>query len=83
MIGILNNTITIQQLYDYALKHDYLGADVNVVLDIISRERQKENETVLLCSDKNNLVTPTDNTSTIDFSKIKHYTVEDLLNLLG
>lgn len=82
MIGILNNTITIQQLYDYALKHNYLGADVNVVLDIISRERQKENETVLECND-NNLVTPTGNTSTIDFSKIEHYTIEDLLNLLG
>lgn len=82
MIGILNNTITIQQLYDYALKHNYLGADVNVVLDIINRERQKENETVLWCND-NNLVTPIDNTSTIDFSKIEHYTVEDLLNLLG
>ena len=39
MIGKLQNTITVQQLYEYALLHNYLNADVSVVLDIMNRER--------------------------------------------
>lgn len=69
MIGIVNKTITVQQLYDCALKHNMLGADYKIILDIIERE------TIL-----NN---PVKDTNTIDFSKLVEYTVEDLLALLS
>lgn len=72
MIGIVTKTITVQQLYDCALKHNMLGADYKIILDIIERE------TVL-----NNTVNPVKDVSTIDFSKLVEYTVEDLLALLS
>lgn len=77
MIGIINKVTTVQQLYEYAVKHNYLEADANIVLDIINRE---ERDNVKLRH--NNLSTSINSTNTVDFSKIEHYTVEDLLNLL-
>lgn len=79
-IGKYKNTITVQQLYDYALQHNYLGADVNVVIDIINRENKenKENKENIF-----NEIKSTDN-STVkrDFSKIVEYSFEDLIALL-
>lgn len=39
MIGKVNKAVTVKQLYDYALQHNYLDADAAIVLGIINRER--------------------------------------------
>lgn len=93
MIGLANKIVTVQQLYNYALEHNLLGADCTIVLDIINRERNpivvkvinssKVNSKNDSCVFQESNVSPANNTSTIDFSKIMHYTVEDLLNLLS
>ncbi len=80
MIGIINKATTVQQLYEYAVKHNYLDADAYIVLDIINREEQ--NNIKLRHIDNKSPLTSINNTNTVDFSKIEHYTVEDLLNLL-
>ena len=82
MIGKVNKAVTVRQLYDYALQHNYLDADVRIVLGIINRERSSvgimEDLTI-----KNNLITPANNTSTIDFNNLVEYSIEDLLTLLS
>ena len=73
-IGKYNKTITVQQLYDYALQHNYLGADVNVVIDIINRENKESNF--------NKIKSSSNSTIERDFSKIVEYSFEDLIALL-
>lgn len=81
MIGKLQNTITVQQLYDYAVLHNYLNADATIVLDIINREYKSIADTKNFTNINN--VNPVDNTSTIDFNKLVHYTYEDVLALFS
>ena len=76
MIGKVNKAITVQQLYDYALNHNMLGADYKIVLDIMSRERNSVGKDTLI-----NITTH--NTSTIDFNTLIEYSTEDLLTLLS
>lgn len=76
MIGKLNSSITVQQLYDYALNHNMLGADYKAVLDIMSRERNSVGKDT-------SINIPTHNTSTIDFNTLVEYSPEDLLTLLS
>lgn len=76
-----DNYITVQQLYNYATLHNYINTDVMVVLDIINRERNSQKK-----ADKNNeesIIKPIDNTSAIDFSTLKEYSINDLLTLLS
>lgn len=76
-----DNYITVQQLYDYAALHNYINTDVMVVLDIINRERNSQKK-----ADKNNeenIIKPVNNTSAIDFSTLKEYSINDLLTLLS
>lgn len=80
MIGIVSNTITVQQLYDYALQHNYLGADAEIVLDIIRRD--------ISHNISNNINIPeisplNDNISTIDFDNLVEYSINDLITLLS
>lgn len=82
MIGKLSSSITVQQLYDYALQHNYLDADTKIVLDIINRERSSVGIIEHL-NTKSNLVTPANNTSTIDFNNLIEYSINDLLTLLS
>lgn len=76
-IGKYNKTITVQQLYDYALQHNYLGADVNVVIDIINRENKENKE-----SNFNEIKSSSNSITERDFSKIVEYSFEDLIALL-
>lgn len=81
MIGKLQNSITIQQLYDYAVQHNYLNTEVSIVLDIISRESIK-GESIRLVNNKS-LISPASNIDTIDFSGKVEYTIEDVLTLFS
>lgn len=85
MIGLINKTITVKQLYDYALQHNYINADVKVVLDIINRERNPQGDRLGSVNDyvEESTVNPINNTSTIDFNNLVEYTVEDLLLLFS
>lgn len=85
MIGLINKTITVKQLYDYALQHNYINADVKVVLDIINRERNPQGDRLGSVNDyvEESTVNPINNTSTIDFNTLVEYTVEDLLLLFS
>lgn len=82
MIGKVNKAVTVKQLYDYALQHNYLDADARIVLGIINRERSSVGIIEHLTID-NNLVTPANNTSTIDFNNLVEYSINDLLTLLS
>lgn len=85
MIGLINKTITVKQLYDYALQHNYINADAKVVLDIINRERNSQSDRLGSVNDyvEESTVNPINNTSTIDFNTLVEYTVEDLLLLFS
>lgn len=82
MISKLQNTITVQQLYDYAVKHNYLNADATIVLDIINRESNGKWMNIGIVGNEN-LVSPINNTSTINFNTLVEYTVNDLLTLFS
>lgn len=87
MIGKVHNTITVQKLYDYALKHNYLNTDVKVVLDIIDRDATLLYHNSNL-NNNNNLRNslPASNvgkSSTTYFDNLVEYTIEDLLTLLN
>ena len=82
MIGKVNKAVTVRQLYDYALKHNYLDADTRIVLGIINRERNSVGIIEHLTVD-NDFVTPVNNTSTIDFNNLVEYSINDLLTLLS
>ena len=78
---MIGNFVTVQQLYDYAVQHDYLKADAYTVLDIINREKEKDfignnHKTA-------SLATPIDNSSTVDFSSLVEYSTEDLIALFS
>ena len=78
MIGIKRNIITVKDLYDYALLHNYVNSDVNVVLDIINREKYySETNTT-----KEHII-GVDTSNTTDFSALVEYSVEDVLNLFS
>ena len=85
MISKVKNTITVRQLYDYALQHNYLDSDATIVLDIINRESNNINIGIVnkLNSFDNNLVNPVNNASTIDFNTLVEYSIEDLLALFN
>lgn len=78
---MIGNFVTVQQLYDYAVQHDYLKADAYTVLDIINREEIKNTNV------GHNIVeipiNPIGNSSTVDFSTLIEYTTEDLLALFS
>ena len=38
-IGIRRNIITVQDLYNYALKHNYVNSDAFIVLEIIKKSK--------------------------------------------
>lgn len=80
-LSMIGNFVTVQQLYDYAVQHDYLKADAYTVLDIINREGLEEGNLVGC----NNIlpVSPIGDSSTVDFSTLVEYTTEDLLTLLS
>lgn len=78
---MLGNFVTVQQLYDYAVQHNYLKADARTVLDIISREGTTIKK--LNCNTVDIPVNPIGNTSTVDFSTLVEYSIEDLLTLLS
>lgn len=73
-IGIRRNIITVQDLYNYALKHDYVNSDAFIVLEIISKEKS-------LLDTKNTSIT--NNTTIDDFNTSIEYTIEDVFNLLS
>lgn len=85
MISKVKNTITVRQLYNYALQHNYLDSDTIIVLDIINRESNNINIGIVnkLNSFDNNLVNPVNNASTIDFNTLVEYSIEDLLALFS
>ena len=85
MISKVKNTITVRQLYDYALQHNYLDSDAIIVLDIINRESNNINIGIVnkLNSFDNNLVSPVNNASTIGFNTLVEYSIEDLLALFS
>ena len=77
---MIGNFVTVQQLYEYAVQHDYLKADAYTVLDIINREGNSVNTV----GDNINIpVNPIGNSSTVDFSTLVEYTTEDLLALFS
>jgi hypothetical protein len=82
VIAKVNKAVTVRQLYDYALQHNYLDYEVRIVLGIINRERSSVGIMEDLIID-NNLVTPANNTSTIDFNNMVDYSIDDLLTLLS
>lgn len=67
-LGKYRNVITVQQLYDYALQHNYLGAEASIVLDIINKENFKKFS---------------DNSITTDFLNKIEYTYDDLITLFS
>ena len=73
-IGIRRNIITVQDLYNYALKHNYVNSDAFIVLEIISKEKS-------LLDTKNTSIT--NNTTVDDFNTSIEYTIEDVFNLLS
>lgn len=73
-IGIRRNIITVQDLYNYALKHNYVNSDAFIVLEIISKEKS-------LLDTKNTSIT--NNTTIDDFNTSIEYTIEDVFNLLS
>lgn len=75
---MIGSPITVKQLYDYAVKHNYLHTNVNTVLDIINRDND-----FVGCNEYHILENPIGNTSTVDFSTLVEYTVDDLLKLLS
>lgn len=78
MIGIKRNIITVKDLYDYAVLHNYINSDVNIVLDIINREKYySETNTT-----KEHII-GVDTSNTTDFSALVEYSVEDVLNLFS
>ena len=83
MIGKVNRAITVKQLYDYALQHNYIDTDAKIVLDIIDRERNNVNIEHDRHNKHDNLVSPINNTSTIDFNNLVEYSTNDLLTLLS
>ena len=77
---MIGNFVTVQQLYDYAVQHNYLEADAYTVLDIINREGNSVNTV----GDNINIpVNPIGNSSAVDFSSLIEYTTEDLLALFS
>jgi len=79
---MIGNFVTVQQLYDYAVQHDYLKADAYTVLDIINREGNSKGD--VGCNVINNIpINPIGNSSTVDFSTLVEYTTEDLLALFS
>ena len=78
---MIGNSVTVQQLYDYAVQHDYLKADAYTVLDIINREGNSKGD--VGCNDINIPVNPIGNSSAVDFSTLIEYTTEDLLALFS
>lgn len=83
MIGKVNRAITVKQLYDYALQHNYIDTDAKIVLDIIDRERNNINIEHDRHNKHDNLVSPINNTSTINFNNLVEYSINDLLTLLS
>lgn len=67
-LGKYRNVITVQQLYDYALQHNYLEAEASIVLDIINKENSKKFS---------------DNSITTDFLNKIEYTYDDLITLFS
>ena len=78
---MIGNFVTVQQLYDYAVQHDYLKADAYTVLDIINREGMRIGDVGYNVIEIP--VSPVGNSSTVDFSTLVEYTTEDLLTLLS
>ena len=78
---MIGNFVTVQQLYDYAVQHNYLKADAYTVLDIINREGNSVDDVGYNVI--NIPVNPIGNSSTVDFSTLIEYTTEDLLALLN
>ena len=78
---MIGNFVTVQQLYDYAVQHDYLKADAYTVLDIINREGNFIGD--VGCDVLDVPVSPVGNSSTVDFSTLVEYTTEDLLALFS
>lgn len=78
---MIGNFVTVQQLYDYAVQHDYLKADAYTVLDIINREGNSIGD--VGCNVIDIPVSPVGNSSAVDFSKLVEYTTEDLLALFS
>ena len=78
---MIGNFVTVQQLYDYAVQHDYLKADAYTVLDIISREGLDEGN--LVGCNVTLPINPIGKSSAVDFSTLVEYTTEDLLTLLS
>ena len=78
---MIGNFVTVQQLYDYAVQHDYLKADAYTVLDIINREGNSIGD--VGCNIINIPVNPIGKSSTVDFSTLIEYSTEDLLALLS
>ena len=78
---MIGNFVTVQQLYDYAVQHNYLKADVHTVLDIINREGMRIGDVGYNVIEIP--VSPVGNSSTVDFSTLVEYTTEDLLALFS
>lgn len=78
-----NGTITVEQLYNYAIQHNYLDTSARVVLDIIDRESNHIGTFNTFGLGQNNLVSPANNTSTLNFDNLVEYSIEDLLTLLS
>jgi hypothetical protein len=78
---MIGNFVTVQQLYDYAVQHDYLKADAYTVLGIINREGNSIGD--VGCNVIDIPVSPIGNSSAVDFSTLVEYTTEDLLALLS
>jgi hypothetical protein len=78
---MIGNFVTVQQLYDYAVQHDYLKADAYTVLDIINREGNSIDDVGYNVI--NIPVSPIGNSSAVDFSTLVEYTTEDLLALFS
>ena len=78
---MIGNFVTVQQLYDYAVQHNYLKADAYTVLDIINREGEFVHN--VGCNNIAIPVSPIGNSSTVDFSTLVEYTTEDLLALFS
>ena len=78
---MIGNFVTVQQLYDYAVQHDYLKADAYTVLDIINREGNFIGD--VGCNVIDIPVNPVGNSNTVDFSTLVEYTTEDLLALFS
>ena len=78
---MIGNFVTVQQLYEYAVQHNYLKANAYTVLDIINREKvcHKASDKEI----KNIFVSPISKSSTVDFSSLVEYSTEDLIALFS